>query len=649
LRPPGGYGQTSSVLQIFSRSASNRLTPEELLRPVPADIDIAMARMSSCLPINDVADDLGLLSKEVTSYGRYKAKVSLDVVKRLAGQPSGKYVVVSAIHPTPLGEGKSTTTLGLTQALGAHMGKKAFANIRQPSQGPTFGVKGGAAGGGYAQAIPMEDFNLHGTGDIHAITAANNLLAAAIDARIFHEATQSDDNLYKRLTTLSSGKREFAAPMIRRLERLGIQERDPEKLSVEDQRRFARLDLDPDQVSWRRVTDVNDRFLRVTTTGQGPAEKGMTRETGFDIAVASECMAILALATDLPNYRDRLRDIVVGYSRAGVPVTCDDIGCAGAMLALLRDTLEPTLMQTLEGTPVFMHAGPFGNIAHGNSSIVADSIALKLVGKDGFVLTEAGFGADMGGEKFFNIKCRASGLIPDAAVLVTTVRSLKYQAGIPVAKTTTENLDAVRTGFKNLERHIENMTKWGVPAVVAINHFHTDSDAEVALVEELTKGTGAFACAVSKHWASGGAGAVDVAKALVAATSAPRAKEFTFTYPDDASLKDKIEAVVRDVYGGDGVEFSELAKQKLEQFEALGYGSFPVCMAKTQYSFSHDPKLLGAPTGFTVPIKDIRASVGARFVFPLLGDMSTMPGLPTRPAYYRIDVDCETGDILGLS
>ena len=624
---------------------SNAFDQTELLRPVPADIDIAQERARKMVPIMAVAESVGIVEDDVNLHGKYKAKISLETMKRSTG-PNGKYVVVCGINPTPLGEGKSTTTIGMTQAIGAHLNRKVFACVRQPSQGPTFGIKGGAAGGGYSQAIPMEDFNLHGTGDIHAITAANNLLAAAIDARVFHEATQPDEPLFRRLVTTSSGKKVFAPPMLRRLERLGIKETDPEKLSTEERLKFARLDIDADTISWRRVTDVNDRFLRAIEVGKGPAEKGKTRETGYDISVASEVMAILALATSFADYRQRLRDIVVARDKSGGPVTADDIGCAGAMLALLKDTIEPTLMQTLEGTPVLVHAGPFGNIAHGNSSIIADKIALSLVGKEGFVLTEAGFGADMGGEKFFNIKCRASGLKPDAAVIVATVRALKFHAGVPVSQAGKPNLDAVKEGFSNLGRHINNFKKFGIPAVVVVNQFATDTEEELQKIIELSKAEGAFDAVMSSHWSDGGAGAVPAAEALIKATEQPA--NFKFTYPDDMSLKEKIETICKDVYGADGCTFADHVEKQLTAFEEQGYGKFPICMAKTQYSFSHDPNLKGAPTGFTVPIKDIRVNCGARFVFPLLGDISTMPGLPTRPAYYIIDVD-DNGVVSGLS
>ena len=425
-------------------------------------------------------------------YGKTKAKVHLSIRDRLKDVQNGKYIVVTAITPTPLGEGKTTTTVGLSQALGAHLGKKVFTCIRQPSQGPTFGIKGGAAGGGYSQIIPMEEFNLHLTGDIHAIIAANNLLAAAIDTRILHERNTPDDQvLFERLCPpAKDGSRRFAPVMLRRLRKLGIEKTNPNDLTPEERGRFARLDIDPDTITWRRVVDTNDRMLRQITIGQGPEEKGMTRVTGFDIAVASEIMAILALATSLKDMRERLGRMVIGSSRAGDPVTADDLGTGGALTVLMKDTLMPNLMQTIEGTPAFVHAGPFANIAHGNSSIVADQIALKLVGPEGYVLTEAGFGADMGMEKFFNIKCRYSGLVPDCVVLVATIRALKMHgggpkvvAGQPLAHVyTQENLDLLEKGCSNLIRHIGNARSFGIPVVVAVNRFKNDTTAEVDLV-----------------------------------------------------------------------------------------------------------------------------------------------------------------------
>lgn len=612
--------------------------------PVPSDLEIAQSVKP--LPIGLIAEAIGVLPEELSAYGTTRAKVKLDILKRLKDEKPGKYVVVTGMNPTPLGEGKSTTTIGLAQALGAYAGKKCFACIRQPSQGPTFGIKGGAAGGGYSQVIPMEEFNLHGTGDIHAITAANNLLAAAIDTRIFHERSQNDENLYRRLTAELNN---FTPIMKRRLKKLGIDKENPNDLTPEERRRFARLDIDPDTVSWRRVLDVSDRHLRSITIGQGKEEKGWTRTTSFDIAVASEVMAILALATDLGDMRERFGAIQVAKSRSGEAITAEDIGCAGAMTVLMKDAIEPTLMQTLEGTPVLVHAGPFGNIAHGNSSIIADKIALKLVGENGFVLTEAGFGADMGCEKFFNIKCRTSGLKPDAAVIVATVRALKFHGGVDPADAGKENMDALRNGCSNLIRHVQNLNKFGVPVIVCLNKFKSDTDAELQLVKDLAKHEAkAFDVVVSNHWALGGAGAHDVAESLVHATQTVPA-DFKLLYPDSASIKEKIETVCKEIYGAAGVEYLNDTEAKIADFESRGYGKFPVCMAKTQYSFSHNPELKGAPTGFIVPIRDIRVNCGAKFVFPLLGDISTMPGLPTRPAFFQIDLDCETGEIFGLS
>ena len=625
-----------------------------LRTPVPSDIEIAQA--ATPLPITQIAAEAGILPDELELYGKSKAKVHLAVRDRLKNAPNGKYIVVTAITPTPLGEGKTTTTVGLSQALGAHVGKKVFTCIRQPSQGPTFGIKGGAAGGGYSQIVPMEEFNLHLTGDIHAIIAANNLLAAAIDARMFHESTTDDAALFDRLTPAAKdGSRKFSPIMLRRLKKLGINKTDPNALTPEERSRFARLDIDPDTITWRRVVDTNDRMLRQITIGQGPEEKGATRSTGFDIAVASEIMAILALATSLADMKERFGRMVIGSSRAGEPVTADDIGVTGALMVLMKDTIMPNLMQTIEGTPAFVHAGPFANIAHGNSSIVADQIALKLAGAGGYVLTEAGFGADMGMEKFFNIKCRYSGLTPDCVVLVATIRALKMHgggpkvvAGKPLAhEYTQENLDLLEKGCSNLVRHIGNARNFGIPVVVAVNRFKDDTPAEMELVRQLSKAAGAEDAVVSNHWAEGGAGAVDLAKAVVAACEKPR--KFKFLYPLEMSIKQKIETIVREMYSGAGVQYSPEAEKKIEVYTRQGFDKLPICMAKTHLSISHDPNLKGAPSGFTVPVRDIRASVGAGFLYPLLGTMATMPGLSTRPGYYDIDLDTETGRVIGLS
>lgn len=618
--------------------------------PVPSDIDIAQA--ADLKPIAQVAEEVGLRPDELELYGDYKAKVKLEVLDRLKDVPDGIYIDVTAITPTPLGEGKSTTMVGLSQALGAHLGKRVFTCIRQPSQGPTFGIKGGAAGGGYSQVIPMEDFNLHLTGDLHAITAANNLLAAAIDTRMFHESRQTDEALFRRLCPPDKeGNRKFSPTMLRRLKKLGIDKTDPNELTDEEISRFVRLDIDPDSITWRRVVDTNDRFLRTITIGQGPAEKGFTRETGFDITVASEIMAILALTTDLADMRERFGRIVIGTNKAGEAVTAEDLGVAGAMTVLMKDAIKPTLMQTLEGTPVFVHAGPFANIAHGNSSIVADRIALKLAD---YVVTESGFGADIGMEKFFNIKCRYSGLIPNVVVMVATVRALKMHGGGPKVVAgkpldpayTEENLDLLRAGLGNLQAHIKNALSFGIPVVVAVNSFADDTEAEVELVRQAALEAGAEDAQVSRHWMEGGAGAVALAEAVVKAAEKP--SDFKFLYPLDIPIKEKIETICREIYGADGVEYSPEAEKKIETYTRLGFDNLPLCMAKTHLSLSHDPALKGVPKGFRVPIRDIRASVGAGFLYPLVGAMSTMPGLPTRPVYYDVDLDLETGRVLGL-
>jgi len=627
---------------------------QQTLAPVPSDIEIAQA--ATPLPIDRIAAEIGILPEELELYGKSKAKVHLSIRDRLKDVPNGKYVVVTAITPTPLGEGKTTTTVGLSQALGAHLGKKVFTCVRQPSQGPTFGIKGGAAGGGYSQIIPMEEFNLHLTGDIHAITAANNLLAAALDTRLFHESSSTDEQLFDRLCPAKKdGSRRFSPIMFRRLRKLGITKTDPNLLTPEERSAFARLDVDPDTITWRRVIDTSDRMLRQITIGQGPEEKGKTRVTGFDIAVASEIMAILALTTDLGDMRERLGRMVVGASRAGVPVTADDLGVGGALAVLMKDAILPNLMQTLEGTPAFVHAGPFANIAHGNSSIVADQIALKLVGPDGYVLTEAGFGADMGFEKFCNIKSRYSGLRPDGVVLVATIRALKMHgggpkvvAGSPLAPAyMEENLELLEKGCSNLRKMILNAGAFGLPAVVAINRFPTDTDREIELVRRLAKESGASDAVVANHWAVGGAGAVELGKAVIKACEQPN--QFRFLYSLDKSIKEKIETIVREIYGGAAVEYSEEAEKKIAHYTRNGFDKLPICMAKTHLSLSHDPNLKGAPTGFTVPVRDIRASVGAGFLYPLLGTMATMPGLSTRPGYYEIDLDPKTGKVIGLS
>ena len=585
-------------------------------------------------------------------------QVKLSVLDRRADAAPGKYVIVAGITPTPLGEGKSTTSVGLAQALGAHLGRPTVACLRQPSQGPTFGIKGGAAGGGYAQVVPMELLNLHSCGDIHAITAAHNLCAAALDARMFHEATQSDAALFGRLCPAGKdGKRAFAPIMRTRLAKLGIDKTDPDDLTDAEKAAFARLDVDPATITWRRVLDVNDRFLRKVTVGQAPTEKGQARETGFDISVASEIMAVLALTGSLADMRARLGRMILARSRAGAPVTCDDLGVAGALAVLMRDATQPNLYQTLEATPVLVHAGPFANIAHGNSSVLADRVALKAVGPTGFVITEAGVGADIGLEKAINIKCRASGLRPDAVVIVATVRALKMHgggppvvAGRPLDKAyTEEGVALVTAGAANLARHVSNTAAFDVPVVVAINQFATDTPAELAAVKEAALAAGAADAVVCEHHAKGGAGAVNLAEAVIkAADGADPAAPLKFTYPLDAPIAAKIEAVAQKVYGAASIELSPEAAASIAACEAMGLGGLPVCMAKTQYSFSADAAAKGAPSGFVLPIREVRPSAGAGFLVVLVGEMPTMPGLPTRPCFFDIDL-AEDGRVVGLS
>lgn len=562
--------------------------------------DLDIARSISCKPVTEVAAACGLRHEDIEPYGWYKAKVDAGrVLARLPENPKAKYVVVTAITPTPLGEGKTVTTIGLTQALN-RTGRKAIVCIRQPSMGPVFGIKGGAAGGGWSQVVPMEDFNLHLTGDIHAVSAAHNLLAAAAD------------------TSLLLG--------------------NP-------------LRIDPQAVAIRRVVDMNDRALRHIVTGLGGRENGVPRETGFDIAVASEVMAILALAEDLKDLRRRLGRMIFAYDHDGKPLTAEDLKVAGAMAALLRDAVKPTLMQTLEGTPAFVHAGPFANIAHGNSSIVADRLALRLAD---FVVTESGFGADMGFEKFLDIKCRAGGLHPDCAVVVATVRALKMHsgqfkivAGKPLpAGLVDKDLASLEKGICNLEAHLANIRRTGIPAVVAVNRFNTDHPEELEFIRQRALAAGAQAACVSELWAKGGDGGRDLADAVAAAASGP-ARTPAFYYDTAAPLKTKIEALCTGLYGAARVSYAPAADKALKHLETLGFGGLPVCMAKTHLSLSHDPVRKGRPQGYEFPVTDARVSAGAGFVYVLAGEMKTMPGLGSQPAYRQIDLDDE-GRITGL-
>jgi formate--tetrahydrofolate ligase len=569
-----------------------------MIQPTKIPSDLQIARQAKLKPLEEIAGDMGLGPHHLEYYGDSVAKIKLDAIEELEDRPRARYVVVSAITPTPLGEGKTTTTVGLGQAF-KHIGKTATVAVRQPSMGPTFGIKGGAAGGGYSQVVPMEMLNLHLTGDMHAVTAAHNLLSAMIDNHIH----QHDDF----------------------------------------------FNVDRHSITWRRVLDVNDRSLRHIVTGLGPRVDGVPREAGFDITAASEVMAILALATSLGDLRERLGRIVIGSSTSGEPITAEDLKAAGAMAVILKEAIKPNLMQTLENTPVLVHAGPFGNIAHGNSSIMADRIGIR--GGD-FLITEAGFGADMGAERFFNIKCRNSGLTPDAAVLVATVRALKVhsgrhnvKAGQPLPEALVrENPDDVYAGAENLRKQIENIRLHGVSPVVAINAFPTDHPSEHRAIREIAESLGARV-AVSEHFTEGGSGATELAEAVAEAAQEPTS--FQLLYPDEAPLKEKIETVAKKVYGAKAVEYDLQAARQIGFYEKNGFGDLPVCIAKTHLSISSDPTLMGAPTGWVMPVREVRASVGAGFIYPVCGEMRTMPGLSAHPAAQKIDID-EHGEVVGL-
>jgi formyltetrahydrofolate synthetase len=584
--------------------------------------DIEIVKEAKLKRISEITDELNLLEDEVIPFGKYKAKIELSSIKRTSSNKQGKYILISAINPTPLGEGKTTTLLGLTQGLG-HIGAgKVTACIRQPSLGPTFNVKGGAAGGGYSQAVPMEEMNLHFTGDMHAISIAHNLIAAGLDTRMFHESRQSDEALQKR----------------------GVKQR---------------VDVDPNRVFWKRVLDLTDRSLRNIKVGFGDdknkngSDNGIfPRDTGFEITPASEIMAVLALATDLTDLKARLGRMIVALSKEGNPVTVDDLGITGSVTVLLKDALKPNLIQTLEGQPVFVHCGPFANIAHGNSSIVSDRIALS---NSDYVLTEAGFGADIGAEKFFDIKCRYSGLKPDAVVLVCTVRALKLNGGgTPIRpgmklteEYTTQNLELLENGLSNLGRHIDNLRKFGAEVVVAINIFPQDTEKEIEMIAEYAKSKGAIDAKPTSHFSDGGEGSADLAKAVVAACNKP--SKMNYLYDLDKSIESKIETVAKELYRAEKVEFSEKAMEALEMINKLGYSNLPVCIAKTPASFSHDPTMLGTPSGFTFPVKDLRLSAGAGFIYALAGEISTMPGMITYPNAMKVDINTETEEIFNLS
>jgi formate--tetrahydrofolate ligase len=564
--------------------------------PFPSDLEIA--RGADLQPINDIAASVGIGSHLLEQYGNHVAKVSLDAIGELSDRPRAKYILVTAVTPTPLGEGKTTTAVGLAQGF-KHFGKQGVLSLRQPSMGPTFGIKGGAAGGGYSQVVPMENLNLHLTGDMHAVTAAHNMLAAIIDNHIF---------------------------------------------------RRSEAGIDPHRVTWRRVLDVNDRALRNLVVGLGARLDGVPRETGFDITAASEVMAVLALSISLRDMRERMGRIVIGQDWDKEPVTAEDLKAAGAMTVIMKDAINPNLMQTLENTPVFIHAGPFGNIAHGNSSVVADLIGIHT---GDYLITEAGFGADMGAERFFNIKCRTSGLAPDAAVLVATVRALKAHSGRYVVKPgkplppemLDENPDDVAAGASNLRKHIDNMRLHGIEPVVAINAFPGDYDSEHRMIRDIAAEENVSA-AVSTHFSDGGAGAIELAEAVEDA--AGRSGGFHYLYPDDASLREKIEAIATKVYGAEGVNYDHAAGAEIKFLEDHGFGNLPICIAKTHLSISSDPNLPGAPTGWTLPVRQLRGAIGAGFIYPICGDMRTMPGLSGAPAAERIDID-ENGEVVGLS
>ncbi len=568
--------------------------------------DLEIAQAATMKPIVEIAKAIGLEEDEIELYGKYKAKIKLEVMERIKDNPDGKLIDVTAITPTPLGEGKTVTLIGVSQAL-AKLGKSVITTIREPSMGPTFGIKGGAAGGGYSQVVPMEDINLHFTGDIHAIGAANNLLAAMLDNQMFH-------------------------PTFRR--------KNP-------------LNIDPSTISWNRVVDLNDSALTNVTIGTVSKKdiEGYPRNTGYDITVASEVMAIMALASDLKDLRKRLGRIVVALTKDGKPVTAEDFKAAGVMTVVLKDALKPNLIQTLENTPAIMHCGPFANIAQGNNSIIADKIALKLAD---YVITESGFGADCGAEKFLNIKCRVAGYQPNCIILVATIRALKLHGDafdFPPGKTPpkevleAENVEAVEKGCVNMIKHIENLKKFGVPVVVALNRFASDTDAEVDAVVRIAKENGADFAVDGDFHARGGDGAIKIAEAVVAACDMP--SDFKLLYPDDMPIAEKIETIAKEIYGADGVEFSEEAQKKIELFTKYGYDKLPICMAKTHLSISHDPKLKGRPTGFMLPVRDIKPSIGAGFLYPLCGEMRTMPGMPSVPASEAVDID-ETGKTVGL-
>ena len=581
------------------------------ISPPPSDLDIAQS--AEVQPIQKIALKYGVPEDKLIPYGREKGKIRLDALNSLEQRPVGKYIDVTAITPTPLGEGKTTTTIGLTEGL-AQLGHKAVCAIRQPSMGPTFGIKGGAAGGGYSQIVPMEEFNLHLTGDLHAVSAAHNLGAAGVDARIYHESRWGDAFLAKQGLT--------------------------------------RLNPDPYAVLWRRVMDMNDRALRNIMVGMGELGDGPLRQSGFDITVASELMAILALSGNLIDMRERIGRMVMALDKKGQPLTAEDFGVAGAMTVLLKDALMPNLMQTMEEQGALVHTGPFANIAHGNSSVIADKMGIRMAD---YLVTESGFGADVGMEKFFHIKCRTSGMTPDAVVLVATVRALKMHGGGPAVTPGKDldpvykekNIDLLKKGCANMAAHIQTVGKFGVPVVVAINVFPTDDPEEWKIIKEEALTAGAVDAVVSRHWERGGEGAADLAAAVVKAADTP--SEFRYLYELKTSVKEKIEILATEVYRASKVEYSAAAEKKIKTYSELGYHELPICMAKTQYSLSHNPLWKNVPPGgYSFPVEDIRLSAGAGFLYPLAGNIMTMPGLGSKPAFMGIDIDTDTGRVVGL-
>ena len=649
MSPSGASKSTPAAWSLGSAADIKKLES-----PVPSDMVIS--RSHEGVKIGQLCEMIGLNMDQLELYGDYKAKLNVLTDGKRDHNELASYVVVTGVTPTAFGEGKSTTMLGLVQALSRHLDRKSFACMRQPSQGPTFGMKGGAAGGGYSQVWPMDEFNLHLTGDIHAVTAANNLIAAAVDARMFHESTQNDDDLFRRLVDKpgSKGRPQFTEAQRRRLVKLGLSSKlEPDDLDAEQRCKFARLDLDPSSITINRVIDTNDRFLRKITVGQSATEKGHTRETKFTISVASELMAILALAEDFGDVCRRVERMVVGYtSKSKEPVTCDDLCVSGAVCALIKDAVKPTIMQTLEGTPVLVHCGPFANIAHGNSSIIADKIALDLAGRDGFVVTEAGFGSDVGFEKFMNIKCRQSGLMPHCAVLVATLRAIKLHGRDLLQDKSAPDDVAIANGLINLKAHIKNITgNFQVPCVVALNKFATDKQEELELVAKEAIEAGASDCQITDSWALGGRGAVDLAKSVIKTCNKYResSKAPRLLYQSEGtSIVDKIRTVATKVYGASEVRFSDYVLKKIKILESNNYAHLPVCIAKTQLSISHDPKLKGTPSNYEFPIVECDVCAGAGFVYALAAEISTMPGLPTRPGFFDIKINPENGLIEGL-